>query len=194
VHEPTIKVRNGEYFQLYFVGRLSYQKGFDYLFEAVKQLYEEGYEITLNVIGTMEKQFEFIVDCEFVKFFGQIQQKDLFSEMQNAHALILPSVTMVNNEEQIGMVLLEAMASGVPTICTDVGGMPFVVSRDRSTLVIEERNIAAIKSAILDFYLNEEKRMSFAKYSFEYVKQNYSPLQISSQYKQFYEGLICTKS
>jgi starch synthase len=55
-------------------------------------------------------------------------------------ALVVPSVW----EEPLGLVVLEAMACGVPVVATAVGGIPEIVQHDRNGLLVEPGDAAAL--------------------------------------------------
>ena len=108
----------GEY--LLAVGRLTPEKGFEYLVEAVNRLpqvaqvviagasdHDDSYRRLLEQVDTGHK----------VVFTGFTTGEDLRQLYSHARALVLPSVN-----EGFPMVLLEAMAYGLPIVCSDIPG------------------------------------------------------------------------
>jgi glycosyltransferase involved in cell wall biosynthesis len=107
---PTI-LSEQESFDLIFVGAWSLQKGCDILAEVCKK-----FNYKLLHVG-------YIVDVEFpnidnFKHIGKVDQKELVNYYKKAKCFILPS-----RQEGMAMVQLQALACGLPVICTeDTGG------------------------------------------------------------------------
>ncbi len=109
-----------------FVGRLSEEKGLDYLIDAVKGLsYEkEPWRLIILGDGPQRQALENAVResglTPQVLFAGF--QSDTEAWYPAMDAIVLPSLT-----EGTPMVLLEAMARGIPVIATAVGGVPAIL-------------------------------------------------------------------
>ncbi|MFN2283244.1 MAG: glycosyltransferase, partial [Anaerolineae bacterium] len=110
-----------------FVGRLRYYKGLDTLLHALVEVPE----VSLNIVGTgpMHDEWEALARSlemtERVHFLGEIPDADLPAQYHAAHFFVLPANARA---EAFGTVLLEAMASGLPCVSTEVGsGTSWVV-------------------------------------------------------------------
>ena len=77
-----------------------------------------------------------------VRFSGRLERPDVATKMREADVFVLPSLW-----ETQGCVLLEAMASGVPSVVTRVGGTPEVVD-DTTGVLVEPRSSAALAHGI----------------------------------------------
>ena len=102
------------------VGRLTPEKGFEYLVEAANRLPQ----VTQVVIAgasdhdnAYREQLELLDMCKKVVFTGFTTGEDLRQLYSHARAFVLPSVN-----EGFPMVLLEAMAYGLPILCSDIPG------------------------------------------------------------------------
>lgn len=73
---------------------------------------------------------------EYVGYIGDSKEKEQF--MQNAHALIVPSLF----EEPFGMVMIEALACGTPIIGLDSGAIPEIITEKTGILVKKLHNDA----------------------------------------------------
>jgi glycosyltransferase involved in cell wall biosynthesis len=78
-----------------------------------------------------------------VTFTGWLSQEDARREMVNSDALILPAY-----DEGLPLVILEALATGTPVICTPVGSIPEVLEDGRDALFVTPGNEAEITAAI----------------------------------------------
>jgi rhamnosyl/mannosyltransferase len=82
-----------------------------------------------------------------VTFAGEISEEELLQQYRHASALVLPSTSRA---EAFGTVLLEAMASGLPCITTEVGtGTSWVVRHEETGLVVPANDAGGLRDAIL---------------------------------------------
>ena len=139
------------------VGRMVEKKGFQYLIEAAKILQDKGVDIELEIVGSgplqaqLEKMTAALGVDRSVKFFGEASTEEVRTKMLGAGVVVVPSVTGSSGEmEGIPVVLMEAMALGVPVISTRHSGIPELVRHGETGFVVEERDSAALASALQD--------------------------------------------
>lgn len=102
---------------LLFVGRLVKVKGLNTLLQAMNLLKNEDIELWIAGKGEMEtelKEYSSMNNLK-VKFLGELTQNELSDHYRKSKFLVLPSIS-----EGQGLVLLEALASGVPIIVSDI--------------------------------------------------------------------------
>lgn len=129
-----------------FVGRLAEVKGVTYLIEAMRQI-----DALLVIVGDgplkkeLEKQAQKInnsIGIERIKFLGSKTHKELNSIYASADIFVMPSVTARDGgREGFGLVMLEAMASGLPIVASNSGGIAQLIQDGVNGLLCEERNI-----------------------------------------------------
>jgi glycosyltransferase involved in cell wall biosynthesis len=84
-----------------------------------------------------------------VRFLGALPQAEVLAWMRKAAMLVLPSVrTGTGRIEGLGMVSLEAAATGVPVIGSDIGGIPEAVIDGETGFLVPERDDAGLASKI----------------------------------------------
>jgi glycosyltransferase involved in cell wall biosynthesis len=131
-----------------YVGRLSEEKGLHYLISALPQVKKTFPEVKLLIAGSgeMEESFRELAKDRGVDsctlFLGF--QKNPFEVMRQIDLLVLPSRT-----EGCPIVLLEAMAMGVPVIASNVGGVPELVTNEVGRL-IPPKDSGALAQATTD--------------------------------------------
>ena len=116
--------RSGKTLRLIFAGKLSEKKGLFSLLRALRLLrHPENYELALA--GGYGNTIEYAEICRLaeaspcpVTFLGRLSHPELAREMNASDAFILPSFY-----EGLPLVLIEAMACGLKTVCTDLPGI-----------------------------------------------------------------------
>lgn len=140
--------------RIIFVGGLVRQKGVDILlgaFQAVKAA-EKGAELWIVGDGRERPRLEASASgLEGVRFLGHLE--DLTAVFDGASVLVLPS-----RAEGFGLVILEAMASGVPVVATRVGGIEEVVEDGVNGLLVEKEDPTALAQGILKLLKGEALR------------------------------------
>lgn len=130
-----------------FAGRLSREKGVDVLIDAMGALPETA---RLSVAGdgpervALERQAAAVAPGR-VAFLGRLPKPDLQDLLQGSLASVLPARW---NENQ-PMTVLEALGAGVPVVCTDLGGLPELVSHGVDGLVVPPDDPAALAAALV---------------------------------------------
>jgi glycosyltransferase involved in cell wall biosynthesis len=120
-------------FRLLCVAALAEKKGHVHLLEALAGL-EEG--VTLDLVGDgelrsgLEEQVRRLGLERRVRFRGILLKEEVAELMRRADALVLPSLY-----ENLPVVLIEAMASGLPSVATSVGGVPELLDEQSGVLV-----------------------------------------------------------
>ncbi len=143
-----LEQRESSVTRLLSVGNLVEVKGHRYLLDAMKTLLDRGDTITLDIVGDgplrdhLEQQAHDLGVAANVRFSGRLERPDVATKMREADVFVLPSLW-----ETQGCVLLEAMASGVPSVVTRVGGTPEVVD-DTTGVLVEPRSSAALADGI----------------------------------------------
>jgi glycosyltransferase involved in cell wall biosynthesis len=134
--------------RLLFVGRLRYYKGLDTLLRALVALPD----VLLTVVGdgVMRTEWEELAAslgiASRVSFVGEVDDNALPGVYRQATAFVLPSNA---RSESFGTVLLEAMASGLPCVTTEVGtGTSWVVQDGVSGMVVPPSDPGALGDAL----------------------------------------------
>lgn len=111
-------------FRLTFIGVDWQRKGGDVVLEAHRAMRDRGYDIRLTIIGTVPNE-EVDHSVTVIPFIHKDQPEDiarLSKIMASTHLLFVPS-----RVEAFGHVFCEAAAFAVPSVATDVGGIPTII-------------------------------------------------------------------
>lgn len=167
------------------VGRLTKQKGYEYLLKAFKLVYEQNENIRLIILGQGEDKEKLIEYCkelnihDVVYFLGF--QENPYKYMANSEVFVLSSLW-----EGFGNVLVEAMACGVPVISTNCPSGPSEIIFDKiNGILVPPKNPIALADAIINILNNKEYATSLAKKGLERA-QDFHVKKIIKEYERLF--------
>jgi glycosyltransferase involved in cell wall biosynthesis len=175
------KEKNREPHKPMTLGLLSWfteKKGIQYLLEAMAKLSEEGatdVKLILAGDGPMKESIlDFIKTHQLegiVEYIGVVKgdEKDAF--FSRIDAFVLPSIKLENDMDGIPVVLMEAIAKGLPIISTDVSGIPEICIDEFNGFLVEEKNPGQLKEAIEKLKNQPERYTLYSNNSFDLSKE-----------------------
>jgi len=136
-NQAPISSLNDGHFNVLYVGRFDPRNGLDLLIEAFKALAPKYPNLRLIIIGygPLETTYRQMVPQKWkerVIFVGKVDEKRP-AYYRSAHVLCFPA-----KKGSFGITLLEAMASGIPVITTDIEGFRFVMRHKVHGLMVRE--------------------------------------------------------
>ena len=171
-----------------FVGRLDENKGLPVLLDAFEKMGRK--DTSLCIVGKdlgMEKELRGIVadrGLKDVHITGQVDKDTLLSLYSCASVLALPS-----SYEAFGMVLLEAMAKGVPVVGTDVGGIPEALKGGECGLLVPYGDAGALAEALAKAIDDERLRARLIRAGLSRAAE-FSPSFVADKFRAIYNSLM----
>jgi glycosyltransferase involved in cell wall biosynthesis len=153
-----------------FCGRLEYEKGVVDLLAAARFLAADPAlaqsTLDLHIVGNGTLHDTVIREARHLgKIWHSTVESATYDQMpsiyRQADIFVAPSKPTKAWEEQFGMALLEAQASGLPIVTTTSGGIPENVGE--SAVLVSPGDIRSLSAAIKDFVLHPRKRAVFAQ-------------------------------
>jgi glycosyltransferase involved in cell wall biosynthesis len=144
----TKPVFGGRPFTFGTISRLVEEKGHRHLIEAFRMLAATGAPVRLKIAGSGSslRRHQSIIEklglSDTIAFVGHVRSAASF--LSGLDAFIIPST----HAEGLPTTILEAMASGLPVIATDVGGASEAISDGREGVIIRPNEPAAIVDAV----------------------------------------------
>ncbi len=144
------------------LARLDPRKGLPFLLQALARLLPDLPEATLLIGGdgedraALERQAHELNLAGQVVFAGPVHDPPAFYRC--CDLFVLPSL-----DEGFGLVVLEAMASGLPVIGTRVGGVPELIEHGRNGLLVEPGDASAIAAALRTLWADPALRGRLAE-------------------------------
>lgn len=151
----------GEKKVVLFVGRLAEKKGVSYLIEAMK--YVDAILVVIGdgpLKGQLRRQADEVnnsVGTTKIKFWGSKTHDELKKIYASADVFVMPSVTAKNGDrEGLGLVILEAMASGIPVVASNSGGISDLVQNGANGFLCREKDSADLGEKINKLLLDDD--------------------------------------
>ncbi len=175
-----------------FVGRLEKEKGFNDLLKAVAHIRDRVPGIKLVCGGTgNESQVKNWIETagvgDIVELRGWISGTAKQECFEHAALLALPSYI-----ENLPMVIIEAMAAGLPVVASAVGGVPDVIEAGKEGLLVKPGDVGELADAIARLLNNQSMRKSMAWNARQKYENNYSPKCVIPRLELIYEELGIT--
>ncbi|MFM2052940.1 MAG: hypothetical protein RL456_977 [Pseudomonadota bacterium] len=145
---PSVRDPQGPV-RLLSVGRLAPAKGQLLMIEALGRLHREGVAFEMTVVGDGPDRARLEEEAARqrlggrVRFTGSLNQAEVHALLREADAFVLPSLA-----EGIPVVLMEAMASGVPCVTTPVNGIPELVRHEVNGLLATPGDVDALTAEL----------------------------------------------
>ena len=176
-----------------FVGRMEKRKGFKYLLGAYEKVKRELPQCRLIVVGPQDRSYgkyqRLAVkrNLKDVVFTGYVSYEELPRYYKSADIFCSPATCW----ESFGLVLLEAMAAGKPTVASDIAGYAAVVNDGVDGLLVKPRDEKALAGTILQLLqdgslrerMGEMGKVKAGDYSWEKVAQ-----QVMNYYQELLKG------
>lgn len=179
-----------------YVGYLIEKKGVQYLIEAISKVKKNIKKVHFVIGGdgleaeSLKRQANELGVAQEVTFLGWVNHDDLPNYYCDADIFVLPSIIDSQGEtETLGMVLVEAMASGLPVIGSNVGGIPDVITPEVGFLS-EPKNSTDIAEKIILLLSNEKKRRTMGQAAKQWASEHFSWLSVSQKYLDIYQEVI----
>ena len=100
---------------------------------------------------------------------------------------------LLSEKESFGLVLLEAMACGVPGIGTAIGGIPEVIEHGVNGYLVELGDTESVANYAIELLKDDQKLASFRQSALDAVQYKFHQDSIIEQYEQIYERLAAVK-
>ncbi|MBU8678075.1 N-acetyl-alpha-D-glucosaminyl L-malate synthase BshA [Bacillus subtilis] len=166
-------------------------------FRKVKRV-QDVIRVFRNIAGKTKAKLLLVGDgpekstaCELIRKYGLEDQVLMLGNQDRVEELysISDLKLLLSEKESFGLVLLEAMACGVPCIGTNIGGIPEVIKNNVSGFLVDVGDVAAATARAMSILEDEQLSNRFTKAAIEMLENEFSSKKIVSQYEQIYADL-----
>jgi len=167
------------------IGRLCTAKGYEYLIRSAAMLRKYSNNFELQIIGNGELMPDLVKLAEsqnitsHIKFVGE--QSDVSPFYEQFDIFVISSIS-----EGLPLVLLEAMAYGVPIVSTNVGGIPAVIKDGVSAITVRPYDEIVLAEKIWFMINNPDKRAKYASAALDDFNEHFGIENMMSKYENLY--------
>ena len=179
------------------VARLVEVKGAEYLIRAFGRLASTHPSVELAIVGEgpLKSRLQGLAQslglAARVRFLGALPHAQVMAWMRKAAMLVLPSIrTSTGRVEGLGMVLLEAAATGVPAIGSDIGGIPEGIADGRTGFLAPEKDVERLARRMADLLDNPTLRHEMGARARAFVTERFDIRRQTALLEGFYDGLL----
>jgi glycosyltransferase involved in cell wall biosynthesis len=168
---------------LLFVGRLVEEKGPLYVLKAMPRVLKVFPQAVLVLVGggtqraELERAMQVLGITRSVRFVGRIPHQELSRYYSAADVFVGPSLV-----EGLGIVFLEAAASGLAIVGSQVGGVSDILIDGVTGIEVEPANSEQLANAIIRVLSDAELRTSLAKGARRHVEEHFTWKQIALRF------------
>jgi len=183
--------KNGEWV-IGTVGRLSEEKRHIDLINAFVSVSKIFPKSKLLIVGDgylrdkLEKSVDNLEVRNKIVFVGF--KENVFQFLKEMDIFVFPSRT-----EGLGIVILEAMASGLPVVASNIGGIPEIVKHNETGVLVEPQKPSELAEAIIQLLKNPEKMHKMGDNGRKRVLTNFLPEHFINQQESIYKTLLMAK-
>ena len=174
-------------FTIISVGQISVRKGSIYLLKAFEDLNLDNSKLILvgNIENDLKDHLEPFLSNPNIIFKSHVKQTKLSDLYNNSHLFVTTSL-----EEGLAMVQPQAMACGLPIICTTNSGGAEIVDEGTNGFICPIRDVDYLKNKISFFYYNRDKLKNFSENSYKKAREYLSWDNYSQKVYEEYKKLI----
>lgn len=175
-----------------YMGRLVYEKGINHLIAAMPKILKNYHDSKLIIAGKggmldeLKAQANAMGIGHKVYFTGYLNAKEVQKMYKCADIAVFPSTY-----EPFGIVALEAMLAGVPTVVSDVGGLNEIIEHGVTGMKSYAGNANSIADSILNLLYDHQLSATVAKNAKAKVKELYNWNKIAQDTHFAYQKAIC---
>ena len=174
-----------------YVGRLVYEKGIQNLIAAMPKILDRYHDSKLIICGRggmiddLREQVKYLGIDNKVYFAGYCDSKKMQKMYRCADVAVFPSTY-----EPFGIVAIESMLSGTPTIVSDVGGLNEIVEHGVTGMKSYAGNSNSIADSVLALLFDPKLCASISQNAIKKVKENYNWAKITDNTYYVYQLAI----
>jgi len=177
-----------------FVGRLVERKGVEYLIKSLAEIKTQKFHLMIAGNGGLLDDLVNLTNSlnlqDKVTFFDSPSHEELGKLYDMSDVFVCPSIIDSKGEtEGLGLVIPEAMESGLPVIASSVGGIVDLIKNEENGILIDQKSSTAIAQAIDRILNNKELAQKIVNNSKQTVLE-FQPAKIAKKHFISYHNLL----
>jgi glycosyltransferase involved in cell wall biosynthesis len=179
--------------RLLFVGRLIERKGAAFAVQALGELAQAARSVRLTIVGDGPERESLVRLAEArgvadrIEFAGELSPAAVRARYTEGGIFIMPAVTDWKGEQEgFGMVIVEAMAYGLPIVASRSGGIPDIIRDGENGLLVPERDVAALAAAVTRLLDDRDLVARLATAARDDIRHRFAPARIATAFDTVY--------
>jgi len=175
------RFHNGEV-SILSVGNLHAPKGFIYMIRAMRILVDSGLDESFKytIVGSGYEQENLNAEIaklnlgNNIEFKSEVSQKELVNIYNHTDIFVMPSILHASGgRDGVPNVLVEALSLGVPSIGSNVSGLPEAIKHKKTGMLVEQRSPEELAQAVLYLSKNPKHAQEMGKTAIDFVNQTF---------------------
>jgi len=186
-------IRKDNSVQIVMTGSLIWRKAMEYALLAFQRLRNAGVEAELEVLGgaAKEERDRFLYTVDDLELRGSVRWRGAVASDEVAQRLREADIFLhASHSEGISNAVLEAMACGLPVVCTDAGGMREAVRDGIDGFVVPVRDVEAMAEALVKLARDHDMRRRMGAAARQRVLEEFTLEKQTREWRALYEGLV----
>jgi len=182
-----------------YVGGLQKWQGIDFMLMSFAMVCQQMSDVTLHIVTTnpdikiYKNVARELTIGHKVKFYS-LPHSEIPNTMRQATVFIIPRPKIKTTEIAVPVKLLEAMASGLPVVATDVAGVRELMDANATFLMAEPNNPTDFSQKILSVLSDKELSKKIAKNARDKIEKDCSLRGVGKKLLSVYQELIKMKA
>lgn len=179
------------------MGRMVHVKGFDYLLEAFQTVAAKHEKVTLVLAGDgvlfedMRALARKLGIADRVIMPGAVMRAEVPVYFRMADLFVVPSIRHESGAvDGLPVVVPEAMASGLPVVASNVGGIPVLIRDGYNGLLVNERDPSAIADALERLFTDPALRDSYGRRSRTMISEAVNYDTVAEHFRMLFDAVL----
>jgi glycosyltransferase involved in cell wall biosynthesis len=170
------------------IGRLSKEKGYNYLLEALNHVIKSGIDAQLFLIGEGPEYQNLCNIASHLKLESRVHIIG-YREKASRYMKLMDIYAISSLTEGLPITLLEAMRAQIPVVATEVGGIPIALNHGVAGVITKAADARSLANGIISIARDRRLRNDIIKNAFRRFIRHYTSRRMSEEYLSIYMKL-----
>lgn len=171
------------------VGRLSKEKGYKYLLEAATKVLREIPDVCFLIVGDGPLRAELAQYAKALGIYDRVVFTGFRKDIKDFYSL-MDVYALTSSMEGMPMAMMEAMATGVPVVAVNVGGISNIIRHNENGILLNSNDPGKLSESILYLLTNHIESAGIAANAKITIRQDHSAEKMAKQYEDMYTDIL----